>query len=159
LSQPSTNHQITKSTTHQITKSTILMPFSTLLKVGWRVAQQRRRDRWTRERILEHQERSLQQLRRHAYSHSAFYRQFHKGLTDRPLAELPILTKPVMMDNFEGLITDSSVRLSAVESFLETAGSDSKFLNSYVVTSTSGTTGRRAIILSDSPEWSTYVAA
>jgi len=135
------------------------MPFSTLLKVGWRVAKLARRDRWTREQILEHQARSLQQLRRYVYARSPFYRQFHKGLTDRPLQELPILTKPIMMDNFEQLVTDRSIRLSAVESFLESAGADSKFLNRYVVTSTSGTTGRRAIVLSDSPEWSTYIAA
>jgi phenylacetate-CoA ligase len=150
---------LSESPDQQITNSPILMPFSTLLKVGWRVAKLGRRDRWTREQILEHQARSLQQLRRHAYAHSPFYRQFHRGLTDRPLQELPILTKPIMMDNFEQLVTDPSVRLSAVESFLETAGSDSKFLNRYIVTSTSGTTGRRAIVLSDSPEWSTYIAA
>jgi putative adenylate-forming enzyme len=135
------------------------MSFSALLKVGLRVGQLGRRDRWTRAQILQHQARSLRQLRKYAYANSPFYRDFHKGLMDRPLEELPILTKPVMMDNFDRLVTDQSIRLDAVESFLAGAGGDAKFLDRYVVTSTSGTTGRRAIILSDSLEWPIYIAS
>src|SRR5215831_5924604 len=128
------------------------MTLSTLLKVGLRVAQLRRRDGWTRAQILEHQARALRRLRNYVYAHSPFYRDFHKGLMDRPLEKLPILTKPVMMDNFDKLVTNPSIRLDPVEAFLANAAGDAKFLDRYVVASTSGTTGRRAIVLSDSLE-------
>ena len=130
-----------------------------MLKVGLRVAQLRRRDGWTRAQILEHQARALRRLRNYVYAHSPFYRDFHKGLMDRPLEELPILTKPVMMDNFDKLVTNPSIRLDPVEAFLANAAGDAKFLDRYVVSSTSGTTGRRAIVLSDSLEWSIYIAS
>src|SRR5262245_1919240 len=121
------------------------MTLSTLLKVGLRVAQLGRRAGWTRAQILEHQARALRRLRNYVYAHSPFYRDFHKWLMDRPLEELPILTKPVMMDNFDRLATDQSIRLDEVERFLADSSGDAKFLDRYVVTSTSGTTGRRAI--------------
>ena len=36
---------------------------------------------------------------------SPFYRDFHAGLTDAPLSELPVLTKQTLMDNFDRLVT------------------------------------------------------
>jgi len=77
---------------------------------------------------------------------------------DRPLSDLPILTKPVLMDNFDELTTDPGVRLKQVESFLAGMTGDEMFLGRYVVTSTSGTTGRRGIFLSDAREWASYLA-
>ena len=43
----------------------------------------------------------MDELRRHAYSRSAFYRRFHRGFEDRPLAELPVLTKAELMTAFD----------------------------------------------------------
>src|SRR5260370_42264069 len=105
------------------------MSFSTLLRVGWHVAQLRRRDRWTGERILAHQARSLERVRQYAYPHSPFYQRFHKGLFDRPLTELPILAKHTMMDNFDLLVTVRSVRLKALEDVLFGAIADQTFLD------------------------------
>ena len=52
------------------------------------------RDRWTRRQLEEHQGRALRhRLREHAYARSPFYGRFHRGLADRYLSELPILTK------------------------------------------------------------------
>ena len=57
----------------------------------------------------------LRLLREHAYARSPFYRRFHKGLEDRPLNELPVLTKATLMEHFDELVTDPTVRLADVE--------------------------------------------
>ena len=44
----------------------------------------RRRDNWNRPRLLAQQQRALAHLRAYAYDKSAFYREFHAGLTDAP---------------------------------------------------------------------------
>jgi hypothetical protein len=59
----------------------------------------RRRDRWSRPRLLAYQEQALARLRTHTYRRSPFYQDFHAGLTDAPLSALPVLTKQRLMDN------------------------------------------------------------
>jgi phenylacetate-CoA ligase len=49
-------------------------------------------ERWSRAQLEHYQQRELARLRRHAVSRSPFYQQFHQGLQDRPLAEVPVLT-------------------------------------------------------------------
>lgn len=78
----------------------------------------RRRDSWSRTRLIIHQERALRVLREHAYARSPFYRRFHAGLLDAPLSELPVLTKARLMERFDEVVTDRAVRLNAVERHL-----------------------------------------
>jgi phenylacetate-CoA ligase len=80
----------------------------------------RQRDRWTRRQLEEHQGRALRLLRDHAYARSPFYGRFHRGLADRSLGELPVLTKQMVMEHFDELVTDPTVRLADVESHLAT---------------------------------------
>lgn len=65
----------------------------------------RRRDGWTREQIAGHQERALDRLRAFAYQRSPFYARFHRGRERAPLGDLPILTKSVLMNEFDALVT------------------------------------------------------
>lgn len=57
----------------------------------------RTRERWTRTEVDRHRQAELGALRAHAYERSPFYRSFHAGRFDRPLAELPVLTKATLM--------------------------------------------------------------
>jgi hypothetical protein len=41
-------------------------------------------------------------VRAYAYAQSPFYQKFHQGLMDRPLSELPVLTKAMLMEHFKG---------------------------------------------------------
>jgi hypothetical protein len=75
----------------------------------------RQRDRLTPHQLEEHQGRALRLLRGHAYARSPFYGRFHRGLADRSLSELPILTKEMVMEHFDELVTDPTVRLADVE--------------------------------------------
>src|SRR3990172_13386202 len=77
-----------------------------------------RRDTWTREELKKHQERALRDLREYAYAYSPFYQEFHRGLFDAPLQALPTLTKRKLMENWDNRVTDRSVKLADVQSFL-----------------------------------------
>jgi len=119
----------------------------------------RQRDRWTRAQLQAHQARALQQLRDHAYAHSLFYRRFHAGMSDRPLHQLPVLTKATLMEHFDELVTDPSVHLAEVEAHLAALAGNERFRGRYWVAATSGTTGRRGIFLWDLDEWVTVLAS
>lgn len=120
----------------------------------------RQRDRWTRGQLEEHQAQALRLLREHAYDRSSFYGGFHKGFTDRPLGDLPVLTKQMIMEHFDELVTDPTIRLADVEAHLATlSGGDELFDGRYRVASTSGSTGRRGLFLWDPGEWATVLAS
>jgi phenylacetate-CoA ligase len=132
--------------------------FITPFRVLWKRHSLEGACRWTRSELERQQQRRLLLLRRFALERSPFYRRFHRGLEHQPLTTLPILTKAVMMENFDDLVTDRSVRLANAEAFLrETDGGD-LFLHRYVVLSTSGSTGRRGVFLFDAQEWLTALA-
>ncbi len=54
-------------------------------------------DRWTREELLAYQASDLAALRTFALAGSPFYREFHRGLGNAPLEELPVLSKAMLM--------------------------------------------------------------
>src|SRR5215212_11157289 len=120
----------------------------------------RQRDRWTRQKLEAYQARELRLLREHAYARSPFYERFHKGFSERPLHDLPILTKETVMEHFDELVTDPTVRLADVETHLATLrGGDELFERRYRVASTSGSTGRRGLFLWDLGEWATVLTS
>ena len=135
------------------------MDLTLLARVMRKRPQLRDRERWTPAALEQHRAAELSALRAHAYERSPFYRRFHAGLFDRPLAELPILTKSDLMDNFDELVTDRSIRLADVEAHLATLTGDQRFAGRYRVVSTSGTTGRQGIFLADPTEWATVIAS
>jgi putative adenylate-forming enzyme len=119
----------------------------------------RQREPWTRERLLEHQRRDLATLRAFAAEHSRFYRQFHRGQSAAPLAELPVLTKATMMDHFDEIVTDPTLHLAELQAYLERPTGDEPFAGRYWVSATSGSSGRKAVIPNDRHEWATTIAS
>ncbi len=129
------------------------------LQVLWTIRSWRNRDRWTRSQMEAHQAHSLHRLREQAYRSSPFYQRFHDGMESRPLYELPVLTKAMVMEHFDELVTDRSIRLADVESHLATLRGDDRYLGRYWVNATSGTTGRRGLFLFGRSEWATVLAS
>ena len=119
----------------------------------------RRRDGWSRARLLAHQAEELRRLRRHAYAHSPFYRRFHAGRLDRPLAELPVLTKAHLMEHFNDVATRRDLRLAEVEAYQRQARAGELFHGRYYVAATAGTTGRRGVFVWDFAEWAHVLAS
>ncbi len=119
----------------------------------------RRRDHWTRQQLEAHQTKSLHHLREYAYARSPFYQRFHEGLTDRTLQELPVLTKAMMMEQFDELVTDQAIRLEEVEVHRANLRGDERFLGRYWVNATSGSTGHPGIFLFNRSEWMMVLAS
>ena len=126
--------------------------------LGERRAQERS-CRWSHSQLEAHQLRETQALRRFALERSAFYRRFHRGLDDRPLAELPVLSKALLMENFDEVVTDPALKLAELEAYLARGEGDALFRDRYVVLSTSGSTGRRGVFVFDPREWIRALAA
>lgn len=118
-----------------------------------------RQERWTRQQLEAYQRQELHRLREYAYARSPFYQRFHQGLFDAPLENLPVLTKAMLMEHFDDLVTDRAVHLQDVKAYLGNSQGDERFVNRYVVNATSGTSGHPGLFLASSDEWSNMLAS
>lgn len=134
------------------------MDLQLLLKTMNTLGEMRKHERWTRSQLEGYQAQQLLRLREFAYTRSPFYRRFHKRLLDRPLNELPVLTKTTVMENFDELVTDRDIHLKDVRAHMVNDREGKRFLNRYWVTATSGSTGHPGVFLFNREEWSTVVA-
>ena len=116
-------------------------------------------DRWARKELLDYQARRLAELRSFAVERSPFYAELHQGLEYAPLESLPSVTKAMLMERFDDLVTDRAVRLVDIERYLETAAVTDRFAGRYRVSATGGTTGRRGVFLADAHEWISVLAS
>ncbi len=121
--------------------------------------QLRQHERWTRPQLEAHQAEALGRLRAHVYARSPFYKKYHQGLENRPLAELPVLTKAMMMENFDALVTDRTIRLEDVRAHIAKDGEGSRYRDRYWVNATSGSTGAPGFFLFNRREWTTVLAS
>ncbi len=108
------------------------------------------RERWDRADVLAFQQQMLDACRAYAYAHSPFYQRFHAGLMDSPLHTLPVLTKALMLEQFDALVTDREIRLADVRAYL--AAPTGRYLDRYQVMATSGSTGQPTLLLYGMPE-------
>jgi len=122
----------------------------------WRL---RSREVWTESSLAAHQAQATEDLRAFAVDRSPFYREVHRGLVAEPLHELPVLTKSILMDEFDRISTAPSLHLGDVKRSLDELPPDGRLRRKYWVTASSGTSGRRTILAADAFEWSTIVAS
>ena len=134
------------------------MDMQIMLKLMNNLGELRQHERWTRQQLEAYQTESLHHLREYVYAHSPFYQRFHKGLMNRPLQELPVLTKAMVMENFDELVTDRAVRLEDLRTHMTNDREGKRFLNRYWVTATSGSTGHPGIFLFNRDEWTKVIA-
>jgi putative adenylate-forming enzyme len=134
------------------------MDLPLLLRIMKTLGEMRKHEQWTRPQLKEYQAKELLRLRKFAYAHSPFYQQFHQGLFNRPLHELPVLTKATVMENFDLLVTDRAIRIKDVRAHMASDREGKRFLNRYWVTASSGSTGNPGVFLFNRDEWATVVA-
>jgi phenylacetate-coenzyme A ligase PaaK-like adenylate-forming protein len=118
-------------------------------------------DRWSPDELAAHQAERLSALVSHAAARSRFYQDLYKGIRlDRPIAlkSLPVITKAMVMDSFDRLVTDPRLRLSEVTRHVQQASGDALHLDEYRALSTSGTTGLKGIFVYTRHEWSVVLA-
>lgn len=135
------------------------MNMQMMLNVVSRLGKLRRHDRWTRSQLEAYQVKALGRLRVHAYAQSPFYQKFHKGLTDSPLSKLPVLTKSIVMEQFDDLVTDRAIRLKAVKEYVADFQERARYLDRYWINATSGSTGQPGFFLFDDSEWADVLAS
>ncbi len=130
-----------------------------LVRLLWIRRQLSKRDRWTRDALRTHQGDALREMRAHAYAHSPFYQRFHAGLTDVPLHKLPVLTKKKLMEHWNDVVTDRSLTLEELRTFIEGLDVPRLFRNEYVAATTSGSTGLKGVFAFNREEWLWGVAS
>lgn len=134
------------------------MNIQIMLKLLHTLEQLRKHESWTRQQLESYQAEALRKLRQYAYERSPFYQKFHKGLMARPLHELPVLTKAMMMEHFDELVTDRTLHLEDVRAFAAEGEAGQRYKNRYWVNATSGSSGQPGFFLFDESEW-LYVLA
>jgi len=108
--------------------------------------------RASRAELERRQRRRLGRLLDFVTRQSRFYRR-HYADVERPRAdfeELPPVTKPTLMANFDDVVTDPAVTRTAVDAFVaDRSRIGERFLGRYPVWLTSGTTGEPGVFLQD----------
>jgi hypothetical protein len=103
----------------------------------------------------------LRRLLRAAADDSAWYRAQFRGLDPAhcALADLPVATKPVLMQHFNEWVTDPALRLDALQCFLaDPARAAEPYLGRYTVWESSGTRGEPGVFVQDRKAMAVYDA-
>ena len=121
----------------------------------------RRVTRGTPEMLATRQQERLNELVQFARANSRFYAEKYRGLpeTITDVSLLPPVTKVELMEHFDDVVTDPSVRKEDVLKHISDLGNIGKpFLGRYMVWTTSGTTGVPGIFLEDK-NWDAVITA
>src|SRR5437763_707990 len=108
--------------------------------------------KWSPERWARRKDRAFRRLLHHAAAHSPYYRRRLAGLDlDRcTVGDLPVLTKPELMEHFDEIVTDPRLKREEVAAFVHDESNLGKYyLGRYVVSHTSGSQGQPALLVQD----------
>lgn len=119
----------------------------------------RKRYHWSVKKIKYHQQEQFNKLRSFATQRSSFYQKLYKGLENKPLNELPVITKAILMESFDEVATDNAVKKSGIEDYLLNSDGKQLYLDKYRIAKTSGSTGQPGIFIYDKDEWLTVVTS
>jgi putative adenylate-forming enzyme len=116
-------------------------------------------DGWSRERLVEVQRERLRELVAHAVAASPYYREaLGPDAADADLADLPTLSKPVLMEEFDRLVTDPRLRLAELMRFRDEMKAGESFLGEFRVFGTSGATGIPGLFVYSHDEFAHWIA-
>ena len=116
-----------------------------------------------RAQLVDHQQQRLQNLVRHAATHSPYYRRRLaeagiRGGEPVELARLPVLDKSLLMEHFDQLVCDPRLRRDELLSQVGRMTRDQLYLNRYRLMVTSGTCGRPGLFVYDAAGWRAIAA-
>jgi phenylacetate-coenzyme A ligase PaaK-like adenylate-forming protein len=97
-------------------------------------------------------EKRLRRLLRTAVAQSPFYRNLYRGINIETcrLSDLPVVDKKTMMENFDDVVTDRSLKKEQIVRWIEDRNNFGRmYLGKYVPIRTSGTTGEMAVVVYD----------
>lgn len=120
----------------------------------WRFMRMREYDE-----VIEHQHEQLEALIECARTSSPFYRRIYSHLLEPvpALQQLPPVTKPELMANFDDWATDRDITRESAETFMaDKTLIGEPYLGKYLICSSSGTSGHRGIFVYDTTSESLY---
>lgn len=92
----------------------------------------------------------LHKLVEYARQNSPYLRELYKDLPENyTLQDIPIVTKKMIIDNYDNWVTDPSVKLKDLKEFTSNPDNVGKRYHNYLVCKTSGSTGEAVIVLHD----------
>ena len=117
---------------------------------------------WSRAELHEFQYRQLNSLVRHAVQRSSFYKKLYRSVnTDNPvsLEMLPIVSKKMLMDNFDTVVTDPMLHSSELYQYLDLYTPRDYYIGEYRILSTAGSSGLRGVFMYDRAAWGVVLAS
>lgn len=115
-------------------------------------------DGWDRDRLLAHQRERLEALLRHAVDRSPYYREtLGEAPWERPLSELPMLTKPALMEHWDAIVTRDDLTLADTAAAVAAPGYAGTVADGVTACTTSGTTGVPGIFVHDAAEMARWL--
>gem|GEM_PF-387773 len=117
--------------------------------------------------IMQSQTEIFQRLLNHVWKRSAFFRDLYAshGIKEKDLAEvgvhdLPFITKEIVMDNFDAVVTDPRLKKKEIEDWLHKDRDPfNNYKNHFIVTHSSGSSGQVGITAIDQKAWRTATTA
>jgi len=99
------------------------------------------------------QRQRLEALVAHAQQHSPFHRERLQGVSaqDVQLQQLPTMDKTTLMECFDDIVSDPSLRLSEIEAFMAEPANQGRRYRGNVLIRTSGTSGRPVVVVYSGP--------
>lgn len=104
-------------------------------------------------------------LIRHAITNSSFYRDYYAGfgittdtLSHTFFSDLPLTDKKTVMMNFDRLVCEPTLKLEALKTFITDENNfRKKFLGTYQIIHSSGSSGFTGIYVRDEQEWKSVI--
>ncbi len=111
----------------------------------------RKGNRLSREKIEKIQKKRLKKLVKTAKEKSPFYKKLYANIgEDFTLKNLPPVSKPELMANFDDVLTDRNVTMKRIDEFTTNLDNIGRMIDGrYLIFKTSGSTGNPAVVLYD----------
>jgi phenylacetate-coenzyme A ligase PaaK-like adenylate-forming protein len=123
-----------------------------ILRINWFIHQMLTAHALDRTRLMALQQKRFRALLRHAVANAPFYREKYRGLDleNCRLADLPIVSKKEMVENFDDFVTDRRLKKAEIRCWLEDRSHLGRmYRGRFIVFHTSGTTGENALVVYD----------
>jgi phenylacetate-CoA ligase len=117
-------------------------------------------DGWSCKRLVELRRERLRDLVAHAVESSPYYREaLGAEAASAELADRPTLSKPLLMEEFDRIVTDPRLRLEDVRTFVERGEAGEAFAGAFRAFGTSGATGIPGLFVYTHAEFAEWTAA
>lgn len=115
---------------------------------------------WPPDALARHRTAELRRLLHAAREASPWHRERLAGvdldtIDESDLSALPVMTKNDLMEHFDGIVTDSRLRLQVVEDHLDALTGDAYLFDRYHAAASGGSTGTRGVFVFDWDAWAT----